>query len=123
MNAIENRAPGRQARQAHPRESDAAPIQCVARRENGMEERFFKITNDLDRFCHASYTQSGLVFSGALSSNDLRVWVPIRDMKIISSPAPRWTLCFVITRATIPNRTNFGLDLRWNSTLIAYEQL
>jgi hypothetical protein len=88
-----------------------------------MEERFFKITNDLDRFCHASYTQSDPVFSGALSSNDLRALAPIRDMKIMISPAPRWTLYFVITRVTSPNRTNLGLDLRWNSTLIVYEQL
>jgi hypothetical protein len=64
IDAVKNRTWGRQARQAHPRESDAALIQRVARRENGMEERFFKITDDLDRFCHASYTQNDPIFSG-----------------------------------------------------------
>jgi hypothetical protein len=36
-----------------------------------MEERFFKITNDLDSFCHASYTHKHPLSSGALVFNDL----------------------------------------------------
>lgn len=65
MNAIENRALGRQALQAHPREPDAAPIQRVARYENGMEKRLFKILNDSDRCGHPAYTQNNPFSSGA----------------------------------------------------------
>jgi hypothetical protein len=64
MNAIEDRALGRQARQAHPRESNAAPIQLVAGRKHGMKERFFEIKNDLDCCGHSPYTQNTAFFPG-----------------------------------------------------------
>lgn len=72
MNAIENRAPGRQALQAHPSEYDATLVQRVAGRENGMEELFFQVMYDLDRCDHPAYTQNAPLFSGALPFNDLR---------------------------------------------------